>query len=243
MPANKAASSHPIIELASVSKHYRSGEGNVHALDKVTLEIAEGSFVAVCGPSGCGKSTLLSLVGGLASPTEGTVSVLGKQVSSMTPSERASFRAAHVGFVFQLFHLLPYLDILENVLVAARPDQGDQAEEVARRLLDDFGLNERLSHLPSQLSAGERQRVAMARAMLTSPQLLLADEPTGNLDPDSAALVMGLIEKFHGRGGTVLLVTHDDRISGRAEQIIRLQKGVLDLAPESSTSKVSAGSD
>ncbi len=243
MTANQAASRSPMIELVSVSKHYHSGEGEVHALSNVTLDIAEGSFVAVCGPSGCGKSTLLSLVGGLASPTEGTVNVLGKQVSSMTPAERARFRAAHVGFVFQLFHLLPYLDILENVLVAARPGEREEAEDVARQLLDDFGLNERLSHLPSQLSAGERQRVAMARAMLTSPQLLLADEPTGNLDPDSAALVMGLIEEFHGGGGTVLLVTHDDRISGQAEQIIRLRKGVLDRNADSSTSTIGGVSD
>jgi len=216
-----------MIQLDAVSKHYPSIGGTVHALDEVSLQIAEGSFVAVSGPSGCGKSTMLSLVGGLALPTEGTVTVAGQQISSLTPAERALYRATHVGFVFQLFHLLPYLDILENVLVAARPTHEQEDAASARQLLEDFGLNERLGHLPSQLSAGERQRVAMARALLTSPRLLLADEPTGNLDPESAASVMQLIEEFHSQGGTVLLVTHDDRISSRAERTIRLSKGAL----------------
>jgi len=214
-----------MIQLDAVSKHYASAEGAVHALQDVSLQIEKGSFVAVCGPSGCGKSTLLSLAGGLASPTAGTVTVAGKVISSMTPAERAGFRADNVGFVFQLFHLLPYLDIRENVLVAARRTHAEQDAATAMQLLDDFGLNERLSHLPSQLSAGERQRVAMARALLTAPQLLLADEPTGNLDPESTTSVMQLIDTFHRDGGTVLLVTHDDRISARAQRTIRLDKG------------------
>ena len=216
-----------MIQLDAVSKHYPSAVGMVHALDGVSLQIEQGSFVAVSGPSGCGKSTMLSLVGGLALPTQGTVNVAGQEISSLTPAQRAHFRATHVGFVFQLFHLLPYLDILENVLVAARPTDQQEDAARARQLLDDFGLNERLSHLPGQLSAGERQRVAMARALLTSPQLLLADEPTGNLDPESAASVLELIEEFHAGGGTVLLVTHDDRISSRAQRTIRLSNGRL----------------
>jgi ABC-type lipoprotein export system ATPase subunit len=216
-----------MIQLDAVSKHYPSVGGTVHALDDVSLQIAEGSFVAVSGPSGCGKSTLLSLVGGLALPTEGTVTVADQQISSLTPGQRASYRATHVGFVFQLFHLLPYLDILENVLVAARPTHEQEDTERANQLLKDFCLYDRLGHLPSQLSAGERQRVAMARALLTSPRLLLADEPTGNLDPENATAVMQLIEEFHSQGGTVLLVTHDDRISSRAERTIRLNKGAL----------------
>jgi ABC-type lipoprotein export system ATPase subunit len=230
-----------MIQLDAVSKHYRSAVGPVHALDNISLQIERGSFTAVSGPSGCGKSTLLSLVGGLALPTQGTVTVAGQEISSLTPAGRAHFRATHVGFVFQLFHLLPYLNILENVLVAAGPGDAGEATAVARQLLDDFGLNERLSHLPGQLSAGERQRVAMARALLTSPQLLLADEPTGNLDPDSAASVLGLIDEYHRQGGTVLLVTHDDRISVRAEQTIHLQKGALVDNPDPSGRKVAAG--
>ena len=217
----------PMIQLDAVSKIYPSVGGTVHALDNVSLQIEQGSYIAVSGPSGCGKSTLLSLVGGLALPTQGTVTVAGHEISSLTPAERAHYRATYVGFVFQLFHLLPYLDILENVLVAARPTHEEEDAARAGQLLDDFGLNERIGHLPSQLSAGERQRVAMARALLTSPRLLLADEPTGNLDPESAAVVMQLIEEFHSQGGTVLLVTHDERISSRAERTIGLINGVL----------------
>jgi len=230
-----------MIQLDAVSKHYRSAVGPVHALDNISLQIERGSFTAVSGPSGCGKSTLLSLVGGLALPTQGTVTVAGQEISSLTSAGRAHFRATHVGFVFQLFHLLPYLDILENVLVAAGPGDAGEATAVARQLLDDFGLNERLSHLPGQLSAGERQRVAMARALLTSPQLLLADEPTGNLDPDSAASVLDLIDEYHRQGGTVLLVTHDDRISVRAEQTIHLQKGALVDNPDPGDRQLAAG--
>lgn len=216
-----------MIQLDAVSKHYPATGQPVRALDDVTLTIGRGEFVSVRGPSGCGKSTLLSLVGGLATPTSGTLTVAGQVVSELSPAARAQFRAEHVGFVFQLFHLLPFLNVLENVQVGSRARHLESDNQRAAEILNTFGLGERLAHLPSQLSAGERQRAAMARALLTEPDLLLADEPTGNLDPESASLVLELIEQFHAEGGTVLLVTHDDRASASAERTIRLKNGQL----------------
>ena len=215
-----------MIQLEGVSKVYQSAHREVRALDDLTLAIETGEFVAVRGPSGCGKSTLLSLVGGLALPTHGTIHVSGFNVSSMSAGERARFRAENVGFVFQMFHLLPYLSVVDNVLLAANSNY-DGAREEVESLLDKFGLDQRRLHRPSQLSAGERQRVAMARAFLNRPKLLLADEPTGNLDPKNAAAVLDLLNDFHKDGGTVLLVTHDDKAAARAGRTIALDSGRL----------------
>jgi len=217
-----------MIEFESVSKVYETPQGQVRALNDLTLEIPAGRFVAVRGHSGCGKSTLLAMAGGLALPTSGSVKVLGKTISTMSSSERAAFRSENIGFVFQMFHLLPYLSVLDNVLVAS--DKPEAASE-AKDILETFGLSKRLHHFPSQLSAGERQRTAMARALLNRPQLLFADEPTGNLDPKNAAGVLDLIAKFHQEGGGVLLVTHDETAAGYAEQTIELQEGQL-AAPQ-----------
>jgi ABC-type lipoprotein export system ATPase subunit len=214
-----------VIVLRDVSKVYRSAKGEVRALDGVSLEVAAGQFIAVRGHSGCGKSTLLALVGGLALPTGGRVEVDGQAVSEMTASQRAAFRAQDVGFVFQMFHLLPYLSVLDNVLLAAGNGAPDAAQAEALSLLEKFGLSDRLTHKPSELSAGERQRVAMARALLNRPRLLLADEPTGNLDPKNAAGVLDLLAAFHQAGGTVLLVTHDDKAAAAAQRTIELDHG------------------
>jgi ABC-type lipoprotein export system ATPase subunit len=216
-----------MIVLRDVSKVYPSAKGEVRALDGVSLEIAAGEFVAVRGPSGCGKSTLLALAGGLALPTSGSVEVAGENISAMSASLRAAYRAANVGFVFQMFHLLPYLNVLDNVLVAANNGVHDANRAEAGRLLESFGMGERLTHRPAELSAGERQRVAMARALLNRPQLLLADEPTGNLDPKNAAAVLELIAAFHRQGGTVLLVTHDEQAAAFARRTIELERGRL----------------
>ena len=216
-----------MIQLTDVSKHFQRSEQTVRALDNLTLQIDQGDFVAVRGPSGCGKSTLLSMIGGLALPTSGTVSVLGEAVSAMNSAERASFRASHVGFVFQMFHLLPYLTVMDNVLVAARPSHQEEDRQKATELLEQFSLQDRLWHRPAQLSAGERQRVAMARALLPQPGLLLADEPTGNLDPDNSATVLQLMQQFHERGGTILLVTHDEQAAASAARSIVLEAGKL----------------
>ena len=216
-----------MIQLTNVSKVYRTRAGEVRALDDVTLEVPAGQFVAVRGHSGSGKSTLLALVGGLAVPSAGDVRVADRLVSGMSSAERAGFRAEKLGFVFQMFHLLPYVNVLDNVLVGSTLEDRQAARERARELLRQFGLEARLTHRPSQLSAGERQRVAMARALLNEPPLLLADEPTGNLDPESAATLLDHVERFHGAGGTVLLVTHDERAASRAERVVSMTSGRL----------------
>ena len=216
-----------MINFENVSKIYQSAKGEVRALDEVSLMIDVGEFVAVCGPSGCGKSTLLSLTGGLAVPTSGQVTAFGYSISSQNSAQRAEFRAENVGYVFQMFHLLPYLTVLDNVLVAAHDQDSDLSRGEAESLLDKFGLADRLTHRPAELSAGERQRVAMARALLNRPKLLLADEPTGNLDPKNAAGVLDLLNQFHNDGGTVVLVTHDEKAAERATRVIQLEKGKL----------------
>jgi putative ABC transport system ATP-binding protein len=217
-----------MIELENVSKAYRTAQGQVRALDGVSLTAREGEFVAVRGPSGCGKSTLLSLMGGLALPTAGRVLVAGQEVSAMTSTERARFRADYVGFVFQMFHLLPYLSVLDNVMAAASATRGRQeTRQRADMLLSRFALDARRLHRPAQLSAGERQRVAMARALLNRPRVLLADEPTGNLDDGSASAVLDLLGEFHTEGGTVVLVTHDQAAASRAQRTVLLTEGRL----------------
>ena len=183
--------------------------------------------MAVRGASGCGKSTLLSMIGGLALPTSGTVTVLDQEISGLNSADRAKFRASQVGFVFQMFHLLPYLTVMDNVMVAARPSHQEEDQQKATELLEQFSLQDRLWHRPAQLSAGERQRVAMARALLPQPGLLLADEPTGNLDPDNSATVLQLLQQFHERGGTILLVTHDEQAAAFAARSIVLEAGQL----------------
>jgi len=216
-----------MIRLDNVSKVYRTSNGPVHALREVTLGVERGEFVAVRGPSGCGKSTLLLIVGGLSMPTSGRVVVGGAELPTAAPAERAKFRAERVGFVFQMFHLLPYLNIVQNVVAAALPGQHDAARDRATELLERFQLGHRFSHRPAELSAGERQRVAIARALINRPDLLLADEPTGNLDPESAAGVLDLLGEFHSGGGTVLLVTHQEWAAGHAGRTIQLRDGSI----------------
>lgn len=225
-----------MITFENVSKIYKKAEDEVRALDDVSLSIKVGEFVAVCGPSGCGKSTMLSLTGGLAVPTKGQVTAFGQVISGMNSAERAEFRAQNVGYVFQMFHLLPYLTVLDNVLVAAHDQSSELSRSEAQSLLEQFGLADRLKHRPAELSAGERQRVAMSRALLNRPKLLLADEPTGNLDPKNAAGVLDLLNQFHDDGGTVLLVTHDEKAAQRATRVIELEKGKLRAEPATSNS-------
>ncbi len=222
-----------MIELEGVTKLYRTPAGPVHALDDVRLRVAEGEFVAVRGPSGCGKSTLLTIVGGLAAPTSGAVRVAGEDLVAISPAQRAAFRARHVGFVFQMFHLLPYLDVLHNVLAASLPSD-PTARDRAHQTLARFGLAPRLTHKPGELSAGERQRVAMARALINRPRLLLADEPTGNLDAESAHEVLDLLAEYRAEGGTILLVTHQEQAAGYATRTVVLRQGRIETGDESS---------
>lgn len=215
-----------MLQIENVSKTYRDGSSTVHAVDGVTLHVDAGEFVAVQGSSGCGKSTLLLTAGGLLKPDSGSVQIDGQDPYALTADARATFRAKQIGFVFQQFHLVPYLTVLENVLSPAMA-VGAAGAERAQALIEQFGLADRSKHVPAKLSSGERQRVAMARALLNEPKLLLADEPTGNLDHENADVVLGYLTEFAAGGGSVLLVTHDDRAVAHAARSVHLQDGKI----------------
>lgn len=230
-----------MIRLESVTKTYQTNNGPVHALSEVSLAVPSGEFVAVRGASGSGKSTLLTIVGGLGRPTSGLVVVAGEDLGGMTASARARFRAERIGFVFQTFHLIPYLTIVENVAVAALPRRKSAARFRASELLERFGMGHRLGHRPAELSTGECQRVAIARAMINGPELILADEPTGNLDADNAGAVLALLDDFHRQGGTVLLVTHQESASTYAQRTVILRGGTIESQSASLSSIQSCG--
>lgn len=221
-----------MIHLEHVSKTFRGRRGPVHALDVVDLAVAPGEFVAVRGPSGSGKSTLLLTIAGMIRPTAGTVTVQDQDLYALSGQERSHFRAANVGFVFQMFHLVPYLNVLENVILPGRlssPAQPRPDPKVrALELLARFGLQDRLDHRPAELSTGERQRTAIARALINDPGLLLADEPTGNLDTESGAAVMDCLAEINRAGKTVMLVTHDPSVEQYAGRVLALRAGRLE---------------
>lgn len=219
-----------MLELIDVKKTYQGASGPVTAVDGVTLKLDAGQFVAVQGPSGCGKSTLLLTAGGLMHPDSGTVRISDVDPYSLPPDKRATFRGEKIGFVFQQFHLVPYLSVLDNILAAAlATGSSTQDSERARaiELVDQFGLTHRIHHVPNSLSSGERQRTALARALLNEPSHLLADEPTGNLDRENADIVLDAMSAFAAAGGTVLLVTHDDHAASRAQSILIMKQGRL----------------
>ena len=216
----------PMLQATNLTKVYHRGNGEVRALDGVSVSVARGEFVAVRGPSGCGKTTLLLACGALLRPDAGSVLVDGQDPYAASPDERAAMRARKIGFVFQQFHLVPYLTVLENVLSPSLAASGTgELRTRAMELIEQFGLTRRAAHLPEELSTGERQRTALARALLNRPGLLLGDEPTGNLDGDSAAAVLGFLRDFAAGGGAVLLVTHDDRAAACAARTVRLEAG------------------
>lgn len=219
-----------LVELQDARKTYRGGSGNVVAVDGLSLSLDAGEFVAVQGPSGCGKSTLLLLVGGLLAPESGNVLVAGEDPYSLSADSRSKFRAKSIGFVFQQFHLIPYLSVLDNVLAPSIATRATGLDSRARELIDRFGLSHRIQHVPGELSSGERQRTALARALLNQPKLLLADEPTGNLDADNASAVLKHLREFASAGGAVLLVTHDAHAAAAADRVIHLRDGQLDTA-------------
>jgi putative ABC transport system ATP-binding protein len=216
-----------VIELAGVSRTWEVGGRPVHALRGVTLSIAAGEYLAVMGPSGSGKSTLLSLLGGLDRPTEGSYRFEGREVAALSDDELSRLRRDRIGFVFQSFHLVPRLTALQNValpLVLARVAPAERLERAAEAL-ESVGLSARSDHRPDQLSGGEKQRVCLARAVVTRPGLVLADEPTGNLDSASGAEIVALLERLHSAGRTLLVVTHDPGIGARAPRKVRLADG------------------
>ena len=216
-----------MLRATGLSKTYRMPGKEVRALDGVSLEVAAGELVAVEGPSGCGKTTLLLVAGALLRPDAGQVTVNGQDPYALAPEARARFRAAGIGFVFQQFHLLPYLSVLDNILAPTLAGDLPDARRRAEELADHFGLAERRGHVPSELSTGERQRVALARAVLPRPHILLADEPTGNLDEASGRAVLGHLAEYAAAGAAVLLVTHDPRAAGYAHRVIRVEAGRL----------------
>lgn len=218
-----------MLEIRSLVKFYGGSQGRVNAVDEVSVSVAAGEFVAVQGASGCGKTTLLLAAGGLLRPDEGEVLLAGQSLYCLGPEARARFRAANVGFVFQQFHLIPYLDVLDNILAPALATDGAAGDLRARatELAAHFGLDHRLRHVPAELSTGERQRTALARALLNRPKVLLADEVTGNLDEENGRIALKYLAEFAGDGGAVLLVTHDAAAARAAQRVVRLENGKL----------------
>lgn len=216
------------VKLDNVTKSYRKDGAEITAADSVSLTIRPGECVSVTGASGCGKTTLLLLTGGLLRPTSGTVNIGDVAPYSLSPNGRALFRAESIGFVFQQFHLIPYLDVRDNILAASLSTHHPKSELRADELIEQFNLGDRKSHLPEELSTGERQRTALARAMLNNPKVLLADEPTGNLDDANAEVVLKALAGFANNGGSVLLVTHDARAAGYAATTYRMKHGRIE---------------
>jgi len=216
-----------LIRLEGIRKIFLTDEMETHALEDINLEIHDGEFAEVMGPSGCGKSTLLSLIGLLDTPTEGEYWLDGEAVADLNASERAEVRNRHIGFIFQAFNLIGDLTVFENVelpLIYGGVPAVDRKEK-AHRALERVGMSHRMDHYPSQLSGGQRQRVAAARAVVGDPLILLADEPTGNLDSSNGEAVMNLLKDLHAEGSTILMVTHDPRYSAYAERTIHLFDG------------------
>jgi putative ABC transport system ATP-binding protein len=220
----------PMIALAGVEKSYRMGRLDYPALRGVDLSIAAGEMVAVVGPSGSGKSTILNLITGIDRPTAGTVTVGGRRLDQLSEEELAVWRGRNVGIVFQFFQLLPTLSALENAVLPmdfARHGSRRHRAELARRHLGLVGLGDRADHLPAELSGGEQQRVAIARALASDPQLIVGDEPTGNLDTVTAAEMFDLLTVLNGEGKTILFVTHDRDLAGRAHRVVTIRDGLV----------------
>jgi putative ABC transport system ATP-binding protein len=216
-----------MIEVKGLVKTFHSGGRSVTAVDDLDLSIDRGEFVLIKGPSGCGKSTLLFSLGGLLAPSAGAVRIDGKEIYSLSKNELLKYRVQKTGFVFQSYYLLPYLTIAENVLITNKVDgisfSYDEVLEVAKQL----HINHRLNHKPEALSVGEKQRASLLRALMAKPEIILADEPTGNLDPENAAAVLKHLETFKEQGGTVVMVTHGADADALATRIITMNKGKL----------------
>jgi ABC-type lipoprotein export system ATPase subunit len=221
-----------LLELEGVVKHYRRGDEDVVALEQVDLSIDKGELAAVVGPSGSGKSTLLHLAAGLDVPDAGRVAVQGRDLAGLSAGERAALRRREIGFVFQFFHLLPNLTVAENVELPLLLDGTRRRQERVRNLLDQVGVAHRAGHLPGELSGGEMQRAAIARALVAEPALVLADEPTGNLDSSTGSTVLSVLEKVvSGTGAALVMVTHDEAATDLAERVFHLADGSLSESP------------
>lgn len=227
----------PIIELSNIKKEYKIGTEEIHALSGVSLNIYKNEYVALMGPSGSGKSTLMNMLGCLDSPTSGEYILNNLAVAKMTDNELAEVRNKQIGFVFQTFNLLPRSSTLENVmlpLIYAGIEKSKRIE-MAKNVLEQVGLGNRMTHKPNELSGGQRQRVAIARALVNNPAIILADEPTGNLDSKTSVEIMGLLEDIHKKGNTIILVTHEEDIAMHAHRIVRLKDGIVESDTENKT--------
>jgi ABC-type lipoprotein export system ATPase subunit len=229
-----AAQGDVILRASGIRKTFRSGDSKLTVLQSVDLVVRSGEFIAIEGRSGSGKSTLLHILGALDSADGGSIEFQGKNIQSFNASQRSRLRNTEFGFVFQLYHLLPELNVLENTMLAAMVQYSTVAfpagksKERAVKILSQFGLAERLKHRPAHLSGGERQRVAIARALMNSPKVLFADEPTGNLDADTGRQIMSVLENLHHEHGqTIVMVTHDRTLAGQADRVLVLKDGKL----------------
>ncbi|MGM5470782.1 ABC transporter ATP-binding protein [Flavobacteriaceae bacterium LMO-SS05] len=219
-----------IIKIRQIIRDFQLGQETVHVLKGIDLDIDKGEYVAIMGPSGSGKSTLMNLLGCLDTPTAGTYILNGKDVSQMSDDELAEIRNKEIGFVFQTFNLLPRTTALDNValpMVYAGVSKKDRTER-ATQVLSDVGLSDRMDHRPNQLSGGQRQRVAVGRALVNKPSIILADEPTGNLDSKTGIEIMNLFEDIHKAGNTIIVVTHEEDIASHAQRVIRLRDGIIE---------------
>ena len=223
-------SDHPVLEATGLGKRYRDARREIAVVNALELSVAPGEWLAILGASGAGKSTLLNLLGGLDAPSEGEVSVAGQPLSGMSENERSQWRNQRLGFVFQMHHLLPEFSALESVAMPARIGGlgKREAEQQAQSLLEQLGLADRLSHRPAALSGGERQRVAIARALVNEPACVLMDEPTGNLDPDTAGQVLAAMDALRGGNTAFVVVTHDPAIAARMDRQLTLVNGRLE---------------
>jgi putative ABC transport system ATP-binding protein len=219
-----------IIELSNIAKAYKIGTEEIHALRSVSLEIYKNEYVALMGPSGSGKSTLMNILGCLDSPSNGEYILNNIAVAKMLDNDLAEVRNKEIGFVFQSFNLLPRSTALDNVILPLIYAGYSKADRIKRgkEVLDQVGLGERMMHKPNELSGGQRQRVAIARALVNNPAIILADEPTGNLDSKTSVEIMGLFEEIHKNGNTIILVTHEEDIAQHAHRIVRLKDGVVE---------------
>jgi putative ABC transport system ATP-binding protein len=219
-----------LISITDIGRKYVIGAETIHALKSVSLTIDKGEFVALMGPSGSGKSTLMNILGCLDTPTKGEYILNGIRVSEMSDNELAEVRNKEIGFVFQTFNLLPRSSSLDNValpLVYAGVHKEDR-EARAQKALENVGLGNRVDHKPNELSGGQRQRVAVARALINNPSIILADEPTGNLDTKTSVEIMALLEEIHSKGNTIILVTHEEDIASHAHRIVRMRDGLIE---------------
>ena len=218
-----------VVELENVKKIYSMGDAEVHALKGVSFKVEQGEFISIMGPSGSGKSTCMNMIGCLDTPTSGIVKIDGKETSRMTETELAVLRNKTIGFVFQQYHLIPSMTVIENVMLPLKYKRTERKDRLAfaKAALEKVGLSERENHRPNELSGGQKQRVAIARAIIAEPKIILADEPTGALDTNTGIQVMNLFHEINKTGTTIIIVTHDPRIGESTERVIKILDGLL----------------